>query len=225
MNVTRPTKIQVLLLRKLTERPMSRTGRVPSFCTELEAEGYVRITSTSVSDLSIVITDSGRKALSDAERFANVANEYEAAQEHREAASPGRPVNVPSEKMLPTAPDPGLTRKTVFKAHQIHDTEKAPVGSLTLAHVNSSAYENEQGVHFPMMHNHTIVRILAIRAAIQGSGRAPADGRYLARFDAAREFFELLAREKFDPVRPLAKITITSEDLLGKARIVEGREF
>jgi hypothetical protein len=214
--VIRLTKIQVLLLRKLTERPMSRTGRVPSFCTEMEAQGYVKITPTSVSDLSIVITDNGRKALSDAEQFANVADEYEAAQEHREAASPGRPVNVPSEKMLPTAPDPGLTRKTVFKARQIHDTEKVPVGSLALAHVNSSGYENEQGVHFAMMHNHTIVRILAIRAATQGSGRAPEDGRYLARFDAAREFFEMLAREKFDPARPLAKIRITKEDLLGE---------
>jgi hypothetical protein len=94
---------------------------------------------------------------------------------------------------------------------------------MPLAHVNSSGYENEHGVHFPMLHGHTIIRILATRAAIQGGSPPPQDGRYLARFEAAREFFEILAREQFDPARPTAKITITREDLLGK--VIESRQL
>jgi hypothetical protein len=94
---------------------------------------------------------------------------------------------------------------------------------MPLTHVNSSGYENEQGMHFPMMHNNTIVRVVVTRAAIQGGGRPPEDGRYLARFEAAREFFEMLARELFDPSRPTAKITIAPEDLLGK--VIESRKL
>jgi hypothetical protein len=94
---------------------------------------------------------------------------------------------------------------------------------MPLTHVNSSGYENEQGVHFPMVHNNTIVRVVVTRKAIRGGGRPPEDGRYLADFEAAREFFEMLAREKFDPSRPTAKITISGEDLLG--RVVESRKL
>ena len=69
---------------------------------------------------------------------------------------------------------------------------------MPLVHVDSSAYENAQGVHFPMLHGNSIVRVVVTRAAILGGGRPPADGRYLARFEAAREFFETIASEKFN---------------------------
>jgi hypothetical protein len=224
------TEIQTMLLRQLFEKPLLRAGRVPEFCLELEADGYVEITPTNESDLSIEITDDGRKALSDAEQFAGGAirarrdaDEYLAARGRGEVQrnSGDRAGRIPTGNSAPTVAAIGLTGKAVHEARQTRDAKKALSVSLTLAHVNSSGYENEQGVHFAMMHNHTIVRILATRTAIQGSGRMPEDGSYLGRFEAAREFFESLAKEKFDPARPLAKVTITREDLLGK--VVEAR--
>jgi hypothetical protein len=60
-------------------------------------------------------------------------------------------------------------------------------------------------------------------APAKGPSDALEDGRYLARFEAAREFFEMLAREQFDPARPTAKIMIAREHLLGK--VIEGRKL
>jgi hypothetical protein len=224
------TEIQILLLRQLFEKPLLRAGRVPEFCLELEADGYVEITPTNASDLSIEITDDGRKALSDAEQFAGraiparrAADQYVAARECGEVQRNGgdRAGRIPTGNSAPTVANIGLTSKAAHEARQTRDAKKALSVSLTLAHVNSSGYENEQGVHFPMLRGHTIIRILATRAAIHSP--PPQDGRYLARFEAAREFFEMLAREQFDPARPTAKITITREDLLGK--VIESRQL
>ena len=97
------------------------------------------------------------------------------------------------------------------------------LSGMPLVHVDSSTYENAKGVHFPMLHGNSTVRVVITRAAIQGGGRPPADGRYLAHFEVAREFFEIVASEKFDSGRPTAKITIDRVDLLGKA--TEGRKL
>ena|ERR1700683_1249554 len=92
-----------------------------------------------------------------------------------------------------------------------------------LSRVGGQGYENEQGVHFAMKHRDSIVRVLVARAAIYGAAPPPGEGGYLGRFEAAREFFESLAKEKFDPTRPMAKITITREDLLGK--VIQSRKL
>jgi hypothetical protein len=70
--VTGLTEIQILLLRQLTERPLSRLGRIPQFCLELEAEGYVKVTPVGASNIAIEITDRGRKAIADVDRPAAV---------------------------------------------------------------------------------------------------------------------------------------------------------
>jgi Protein of unknown function (DUF1488) len=87
---------------------------------------------------------------------------------------------------------------------------------MPLDHVDRPGYEDKQGVHFPMMHNVTSVRVLVTRKAIQGASPSPEDGDYLARFEANRELFEIIARDKFEPDEPTAKITITPDDLLGE---------
>jgi hypothetical protein len=61
------TDIQILLMRQLMTRPLSRAARVPEFCSDLEAEGYVKMTAAR-DDLLVEITDQGRRALTDAER-------------------------------------------------------------------------------------------------------------------------------------------------------------
>jgi hypothetical protein len=224
--VTSLTKIQILLLRQLTEKPMSRSGRVPGFCIELEAQGYVKITPFNVTDLSVEITDEGRKALSDAKQSAGAAapsgrraDEYEAPQNRRDVVG-GRDEaknRAQHQNPITATADIGLGKNSIHEARKIRDGKKAPSASPTLTHVGSSAYENEQGVHFPMMNGNMSVRVLVARSALQGEGRPPADGIYLRRFEAARAFFEILAREKFDPDHPTARVTITEADLLGGA--------
>jgi hypothetical protein len=86
---------------------------------------------------------------------------------------------------------------------------------LPLTHVNLPGLETARGVHFPMMHKDMSVRVFVTRAAIIGAAVIRDNESCLARFDAGRAFFELLAREKFDPTRPAVKITIDREDLLG----------
>jgi hypothetical protein len=51
---------------------LARLGRVPQFCKDLEAEGYVQITPAGPSNISIEITQRGRKAIADVDRSANV---------------------------------------------------------------------------------------------------------------------------------------------------------
>jgi hypothetical protein len=51
---------------------VGRLGRVPQFCMDLEAEGYAQITPAGPSNISIEITERGRKALADADQSANV---------------------------------------------------------------------------------------------------------------------------------------------------------
>lgn len=60
------TDIHVLLLRQLSEKPLSRGARVPDFCQDLEAESYVEMTADR-RDLVVKITAKGKRALADAE--------------------------------------------------------------------------------------------------------------------------------------------------------------
>lgn len=65
-----------------------------------------------------------------------------------------------------------------------------------------------------MMDGDRSVRVLVTREAMAGKNAGPADGSYLARFVASRDLYEFVAREKFDPKRPAAKIEITYDDVL-----------
>ena len=86
--------------------------------------------------------------------------------------------------------------------------------NATLAHVERPGIEDRQGVHFAMMFGTMSVRVFVSRAAIAGDS-PHFEGSYLARFETDRGIFETVAREKFDPDRPVAKITINREDILG----------
>ena len=85
---------------------------------------------------------------------------------------------------------------------------------IALAHVDRPGIEDRLGVHFPMMYRGMSVRVLVTRLALAGN-RVPLEGSYLARFERDRELFETVAREKFNPDWPVAKITITQDDMLG----------
>jgi hypothetical protein len=86
---------------------------------------------------------------------------------------------------------------------------------MPLAHFNSHGYEDQQGVHFPMMHNNTIIRILVTREVLQGlKGSAPEEGNYMASFEAHRKEFEAIATNKFEHGQFRAMMKITREDVL-----------
>ncbi|HYC26032.1 MAG TPA: hypothetical protein VEC58_08340 [Roseiarcus sp.] len=85
---------------------------------------------------------------------------------------------------------------------------------MPLTHVDRPGLETPQGVHFPMMDGDRSVRVLVTCEAMAGKSVGAADGSYLARFVASRDLYEFVAREKFDPKRPVAKIEITYEDVL-----------
>ncbi len=86
---------------------------------------------------------------------------------------------------------------------------------MPLDHSNSAGYENERGVHFPMMHNNTIIRILATREVLQGlKSSTPEEGSYMARFEAHRKEFEAIASNKFEHGQFRAMMKITREDVL-----------
>jgi hypothetical protein len=70
--MTALTDIQILLFRQLSETLLALLGRVRQFFMDLEAEGYVQITPAGRSNISIEITERGRKALADGGQSANV---------------------------------------------------------------------------------------------------------------------------------------------------------
>ena len=57
------TEMQVLLLRQIVDKPLTRLGRIPRFCQDLHADGYVRLLAGGGSLISVEITDRGRHAL------------------------------------------------------------------------------------------------------------------------------------------------------------------
>jgi hypothetical protein len=91
---------------------------------------------------------------------------------------------------------------------------------MPLIHIDRPGFEDEDGVHFPMQCKDTIVQVLVTHAAIQGGGRPRKDGGYVPRFEAAREFFEILASKIFD-AGP-TEVTITRQDLF--AEVFKGQK-
>ncbi len=86
---------------------------------------------------------------------------------------------------------------------------------MPLDHVDRPGYENKQGVHFPMIHNDTIVRVLVTREVLQGVESLPAeDGDYIARFEAHRKELETIASDKFDHGQFKGMMKITRDDVL-----------
>jgi hypothetical protein len=86
---------------------------------------------------------------------------------------------------------------------------------MPLGHVDRPGYENKQGVHFPMTHADTIIRILVSRDVLRGAESAPPeDGGDMARFEAHRMEFEAIASDKFDHGQFRGMIKITRADVL-----------
>lgn len=52
-----------------------------------------------------------------------IADEYDAAQERGEIASPGKPVNIPDGNNKPTVRELGFTAKSIHEARQVRDAE------------------------------------------------------------------------------------------------------
>ena len=103
-------------------------------------------------------------------------------------------------------------QKTAFHcALRDHFGERA----VPLDHVDRPGYENRQGVHFPMMHNDTIIRILVTREVLQGvASSLPGDGSDIARFEAHRKEFEAIASDKFDHGQFKGTMKIARDDVL-----------
>jgi hypothetical protein len=88
---------------------------------------------------------------------------------------------------------------------------------MALDRLNRPGFEDKRGVHFAMKHVHKTVRVFVARAAIKG---AASTGDLMPEFEANRSFYEFLASEMFDPTRPLVRLVITPNDLLGKTQTV-----
>ncbi len=86
---------------------------------------------------------------------------------------------------------------------------------MPLDHVDRPGYENKQGVHFPMMHSDTIIRILVTHEVLHGvESSLPEEGSDMARFEAHRSEFEAIASDKFDHGQFKGMMKITKGDVL-----------
>jgi uncharacterized protein DUF1488 len=86
---------------------------------------------------------------------------------------------------------------------------------MPLAHIDRPGHENALGVHFPMRHDDTTVRVVVVRRVLQDmKNSAPEDEGYLARFEAFRREFEAIASDKFDGGPFMGKVEITSSDMV-----------
>ena len=86
---------------------------------------------------------------------------------------------------------------------------------MPLNHVDRLGFENALGVHFPMTHEHTTVRVLVVRRVLQDlKNRTVDDDDYLGRFESFRKEFEAIASDKFDQGHSKGKIEITSSDMV-----------
>jgi len=98
--------------------------------------------------------------------------EYEAPQKvtgrHGSAKS-----RVPEQNQVSMTADIGLQKKSIREARKIQAAENGSSVGSTLAHVNSSGHEDEQGVHFPMMNGNVSVRVLVTRAALRAKAVCP----------------------------------------------------
>jgi Protein of unknown function (DUF1488) len=86
---------------------------------------------------------------------------------------------------------------------------------MPLAHVDRPGHENALGVHFPMRHDSTTVRVVVVRRVLQDMKSSPVDEEgHIARFEAFRKEFEAIASDKFDEGHGGGKLGITSSDMV-----------
>ena len=86
---------------------------------------------------------------------------------------------------------------------------------MPLRHVDRPGHENELGVHFPMVGDDSIVRVVVARRILQDMKSTPLeDEGYLNRFEAFRKEFETIASDKFDEGSYGGRIEITSSDMV-----------
>jgi Protein of unknown function (DUF1488) len=86
---------------------------------------------------------------------------------------------------------------------------------MPLAHVDRPGHENALGVHFPMRHDSTTVRVVVARRVLQDMKSSPLDAAgHIGRFEAFRKEFEAIASDKFDDGHAATRIEITSSDMV-----------
>jgi hypothetical protein len=91
---------------------------------------------------------------------------------------------------------------------------------MSLGPIDLAGLEDSRGVHFPMMNSNVSVRVLVTRA-LQGQGAPLAAGQYIVRFQAFRDVYEAIAREKCDTAQFKASMTIELADF---AKYLRGRQ-
>jgi hypothetical protein len=128
------------------------------------------------------------------------------------------PADAPSDIAAPAFAQNWTTLGRTFdplESWNCAECRLAPELFMPLAHVDRPGHENALGVHFPMRHDATTVRVVVIRRVLQDMKSAPLDGEgYMARFEAFRKEFEAIASDKFDDGRCSGKIEITSSDMV-----------
>jgi hypothetical protein len=86
---------------------------------------------------------------------------------------------------------------------------------MPLRSLNRPGFENIQGVHFPMTHDETTVRVLVTHEVLQAIDGSPHEqGGHIARFEAYRREFEAIASAKYDGARFHGPLKIAPPDLL-----------
>jgi hypothetical protein len=84
---------------------------------------------------------------------------------------------------------------------------------MSLDHIGLPGFGDRRGVHFPMMNGNAPVRVFITRAALQGEGPQLEETQYVARFNAFRDVYEAVAKEKFGGGGFNASMTIDLADL------------
>jgi Protein of unknown function (DUF1488) len=95
---------------------------------------------------------------------------------------------------------------------------------MTLTSMNLPGIETDLGVHFGMMHNSKIVRVVVSRGILRSAaaGSTGRDDSYMATFEAHRKEFEAIASDLFDRGQR-GTIRITASDILDFAARRRGR--
>jgi hypothetical protein len=84
---------------------------------------------------------------------------------------------------------------------------------MSLDHIALPGFGDRRGVHFPMMNGNMPVRIFITRAALQGEGPSLDETQYVARFNAFRDVYEAVAKEKFRGGGFVASMSVDLADL------------
>jgi uncharacterized protein DUF1488 len=84
---------------------------------------------------------------------------------------------------------------------------------MSLDHIALPGFADRRGVHFPMMNGNAPVRVFITRAALQGEGPHLEETQFIARFNAFRDVYEAVAKEKYSAGGFKASMTIDLADL------------